>query len=566
MNLIWELHEEVEPEARKKLAGELRIPELIIRVLLNRGLNTAEKIRNFFQPDFNQLHNPFLMKDMERAVERTIEALVEKQRIFIYGDYDVDGITAVSLLYLFLRDMGGEVRYYIPDRQLEGYGISKVGIAEAINWQADLIISVDCGITSVDEVKMALEANIDVIVSDHHEPAEILPQAFAVLDPKRSECDYPFKELAGVGVAYKLAQGISTRWGLSAKSHEKYIDLVAIGSAADIVPLIDENRVLVKHGLAKVNETGGIGISSLIETAGLKESNISVGQIVFGLAPRINAVGRLGSAGLAVELLTTRDADKAHEIAEALEKENQRRKSIDNQTLEEARKKIAQDYHFGQDKAIVLSERKWHSGVIGIVASRIIEQYYRPTIMIAIEDGIGKGSARSIPGFDIFSALKGCSDLLMQYGGHKYAAGLTIEEAKISAFTERFKKIAYKLLKDEDLIPKIEIDAEITLDQITSEVTKYLDFFEPYGPKNQKPLFMARNLDVLNPRSVGSHAQHIRFRVRQNGVEIDTIGFNLSEKFGDVIMENPRIDMVFGIEKNAYNNRVQTQLQVKDLR
>jgi single-stranded-DNA-specific exonuclease len=529
-------------------------------------LNTAEKIRNFFQPDFNQLHNPFLMKDMERAVERTIEALVEKQRIFIYGDYDVDGITAVSLLYLFLRDMGGEVRYYIPDRQLEGYGISKVGIAEAINWQADLIISVDCGITSVDEVKMALEANIDVIVSDHHEPAEILPQAFAVLDPKRSECDYPFKELAGVGVAYKLAQGINTRWGLSAKSHEKYIDLVAIGSAADIVPLIDENRVLVKHGLAKVNETGGIGISSLIETAGLKESNISVGQIVFGLAPRINAVGRLGSAGLAVELLTTRDADKAHEIAEALEKENQRRKSIDNQTLEEARKKIAQDYHFGQDKAIVLSERKWHSGVIGIVASRIIEQYYRPTIMIAIEDGIGKGSARSIPGFDIFSALKGCSDLLMQYGGHKYAAGLTIEEAKISAFTERFKKIAYKLLKDEDLIPKIEIDAEITLDQISNEVTKYLDFFEPYGPKNQKPLFMARNLDVLNPRSVGSHAQHIRFRVRQNGVEIDTIGFNLSEKFGDVIMENPRIDMVFGIEKNAYNNRVQTQLQVKDLR
>lgn len=566
MNLRWELDEEVDQEAKQTIAGELQIPEIIVHILLRRGISTLDKIRGFFEPSLDQLHDPFLMKDMEKAVKRSIQAVMEKQRIFIYGDYDVDGITAVSMLYLFLKDMGGVVRYYIPDRQTEGYGISTVGVTEAAKWGANLIISVDCGITSIEEVKMSLEAGIDVIVSDHHEPGEILPPALAVLDPKRADCDYPFKELAGVGVAYKLAQGIADRLDLSADSHERYMELVAIGSAADIVPLISENRVFVRHGLEKLNRDGCIGINALIEIAGLKKTAIEVGQIVYGLAPRLNAVGRLGSAERAVELVTTKDAAEAHRIAMMLEEENRRRKTIDSRTLEEAKIKITEEVNLEDDKAIVLAEQNWHSGVIGIVASRIIEKYYRPTVMITIEDGIGKGSARSIPGFDIYSALRECSDLLLQFGGHKYAAGLTIEEDKIPTFANRFKQVAKDLIQDEELIPRIVLDAEITLDQITDEVVRFLGYYAPHGPKNQKPLFVSRNLDVIMPRLVGSHRQHLRFRVRQNGVEFDSIGFNLADKLERVENYRSPIDMVYTIERNEWMNRISTQLNIKDLR
>jgi single-stranded-DNA-specific exonuclease len=565
MDLKWELHEEVDEQTKKIISDQLRLPEIITQVLFNRGISTTQKIREFFNPSPEQLHNPFLMLDMERAVERTIDALRDKEKIFIYGDYDVDGITAVAMLYLFLKDMGAQVRYYIPDRQAEGYGISSVGIIEAQKWKADLIISVDCGITSVEEVESACQAGIDVIVSDHHEPGLILPPALAILDPKRNGCNYPFKELAGVGVAYKLAQGISERWGLPPETHEKYIDLVSLGSAADIVPLIDENRVLVKQGLEKLNETRSVGLSSLVVTSGLKDTLINVGHIVFVIAPRLNAVGRLGNARIAVELMTTRDAGEADKIALMLEEENRRRKSIDNQTLEEARLRIEKEYDATKDRAIVLAERNWHPGVIGIVASRIIEQYYRPTIMITIDEGVGKGSARSIPGFDIFNALKECSDLLLQFGGHKYAAGLTIDEDKIPIFMQRFKDVANTLIKDEDLIPKIEIDARISLDQISPEVVNWLEYFEPFGPKNQKPLFVSEKLNVLYPKLVGSHSQHVRFRVRQNNVEFDAIGFNIGEKYERLVHEPRTIDMVYGIVRNEYMNQNITQLQVKDI-
>ena len=566
MKIKWELYEEIDQETRDTINRELQIPDVITRVLLTRGLTTPNQIRDFFKPGLHQLHDPFLMRDMEKAVDRTIQALINKQRIFIYGDYDVDGITSVSMLYLFLKDMGGDIRYYIPNRQTEGYGISATGIQEAIDWGAGLIISVDCGITSTEEVKLAHNAGVDVIVSDHHEPGEILPDALAILDPKRNECDYPFKELAGVGVAYKLAQGISQKWGLDPGTHQKYIDLVAIGSAADIVPLIDENRVLVKQGLEKINSNGDIGLSSLIETAGLKGAHINVGHIIFVIAPRINAVGRLGNAGIAVELLTTRDSGEAHRIAQMLEEENRRRKSIDIHTLEEAKAKILLEYNPAEDKAIVLAEQNWHPGVIGIVASRIIEQYYRPTIMITIEDGVGKGSARSIPGFDIYSALKHCSDLLLQFGGHKYAAGLTIDESKIEEFSHKFKEAAKDLISDEDLVPKIEIAAEISLNEIRQEVEKYLEYFEPYGPKNPKPLFVSTNLEVVYPRLVGNQSQHLRFRVRQNGIEFDAIGFNMSEHYDRVTLDRRPIDLVYSIEKNEWMNRVNTQLLVRDLR
>ena len=565
MNFKWELYEEVDHEARKQINHDLQIPDIITRVLLTRGLKTPQQIRAFFRPSFDNLRDPMLMKDMEKAVDRTIEALINKERIFIYGDYDVDGITSVSMLYLFLKDMGGIVRYYIPDRQTEGYGISQLGIQEAVNWKANLIISVDCGVTSIDEVNFANESGLDVIISDHHEPGETLPNALAVLDPKRRECEFPFKELAGVGVAYKIAQGISEKWDLDSSSHDKYIDLVAIGSAADIVPLIDENRILVKHGLEKINTNCDIGLNALIEIAGLKDSKINVGHIIFVLAPRINAVGRLGSASVAVELLTTRDSTEAHRLAQNLEEENRRRKSIDNLTLKEAHLKITSEYDPENDKAIVLWEQAWHPGVIGIVASRIIEQYYRPTIMITIEDGVGKGSARSIPGFDIYSALKKCSHLLMQFGGHKYAAGLTIEEGNIEEFAKLFKDSASELISDEDLVRKIEISSEISLSEITKDVIRYLEYFEPYGPKNPKPLFVSRNVEVVYPRLVGNQHQHLRFKAKQDGYIFDVIGFNMSEKFDKVILDRQLVDIVYSVEKNEWMNRVTTQLLLKDI-
>ena len=562
----WELYEEVEKETRNIIVNELNIPDIIVKVLLQREINTVDQIRSFFNPSLDQLHDPFLMVGMHDAVTRTIDAILEKQRIFIYGDYDVDGITSVSMLYLFLKDMGGEVRYYIPDRQTEGYGISASGVEEAIRWNANLIISVDCGITSVDEVTMAADAGIDVIVSDHHEPGETIPPAFAVLDPKRDEDDYPFHELAGVGVAYKLIQGISDRMELDADCHRKYLELVAVGSAADIVPLVDENRIFVKQGLMKLNDSGSIGIKALIEIANVKKKSVEVGQIVFGLAPRLNAVGRLGSAERAVELLTTKDASEARRIAQTLEEENRRRKTIDSKTLEEAQKKIDNEVDLVNDKAIILAEKDWHPGVIGIVASRIIEKYYRPTIMITIEDGIGKGSARSIPGFDIHQALKECSGLMLQFGGHKYAAGLTIEEKNIPQLMDCFITIANATIKEEDLIPRIDVDAEITLDQITPQVVHYLDLFTPFGPKNPKPIFVSRNLDVISPRMVGNNNQHLRFRVRQNGSEFDAIAFNLANKFKLVSDYSTPVDIVYTIEQNEWMNRTSTQLNIKDLR
>jgi len=566
MKQKWELDDKVDQETKRKILNELDVPEIILQVLLRRGMNTAEEISAFFSPSLDQLHDPFLMLDMEKAVERTIDAILAKERIFIYGDYDVDGITSVSMLYLFLKDMGGDVRYYIPDRQTEGYGISKGGVEEAIAWGANLIISVDCGITSLEEVSIANAAGLDVIVSDHHEPGEQLPDALAILDPKRNDCTYPFSELAGVGVAYKLAQGISKKLNLEAESHERYIELVAIGSAADIVPLVDENRVFVKHGLKKLNDDGCIGLNALIESAKLKKNSIEVGHVVFGLAPRINAVGRLGSAARAVELLTTKDTSEAHRIAQTLEEENRRRKTIDSKTLEEAKQKILSEIDLENDKAIVLAEADWHPGVIGIVASRIIEKYYRPTVMITIEDGVGKGSARSIPGFDIYQALRECSDLLLQFGGHKYAAGLTVDEDKIPEFASCFKEIANKTIAEDDLVPHIALDAEITLDQITRDVVRYLEYFAPYGPKNPKPLFMTRNLEVIAPKLVGPYYQHLRFHVRQKETEFDVIAFNMADKYELVSDYQTPIDMVYTIEQNEWMNRVTTQLCAKDIR
>ncbi len=567
MQTKWEVDKSADPELIRSIASQLNLPEIVSRVLINRGINTPEAARLYFHGETADLYDPFLMKDMDAAVDRVVTALRKQEKIIIHGDYDVDGITAVSMLYLFLRDLGGQVSYYIPDRQQEGYGLSMNGIEESQRRGSSLIISVDCGITSISEVELAKKLGIDTIISDHHEPGPILPEAIAILDPKRNDCDYPFSELAGVGVAYKLAQGLLQKMNLDNPYLERYLDLVAIGSAADIVPLIDENRILVREGLERLNRDGNEGIKALFDTANFKQGTIRVSNIVFGLAPRINAVGRLGSAERAVRLLITRDYNRALNIAGILEKENRKRKEIDNKTLHEALEIISREYDADRDTVIVLARENWHPGVIGIVASRIVEKFYRPTIMITIEEGIGKGSARSIPGFDLFNAIRRCSDLLEQYGGHKYAAGLTIRADRIPEFKERFNQAASEVINPEDVIPKLNIDVEINLDEITPEVVRTLRDFAPFGPRNMKPNFASYNLDIVGvPRIVGSN--HLKFKVRQpssGGLVFDAIGFNLGHLLN--VAENSRgVDMVYNIEENEWMNQINLQLCAKDLR
>jgi len=561
----WELVESRPHEEIERLSRETGIPYTIARILINRGIETSEQVDRFFNPTIAHLHDPFLMRDMEKAVDRIVAALSNRERIAIYGDYDVDGITAASMLYLFLKDLGGDVLPYIPDRQSEGYGISETGILELQRSGAGLIVSVDCGITSIGEAQIATSLGIDLIITDHHEPGDTLPAGLAVCDPKREGCGYPFKELSGVGVAYKIAQGIIQRLNLEAEYTDKYLDLVALGSAADIVPLVDENRVFVKLGLEKINNMPEVGLASLIETASIKAGKIEVGDIVFGIAPRINAVGRLGSALRAVKLLTTRDRTSSREIAGVLEDENRRRKDIDNATLEEAVAEIEATFDPFEARSIVLSREGWHPGVIGIVASRLIERYYRPTVMITIENGQGKGSARAIAKFDIYQALKACSDLLLQFGGHKYAAGLTIAAENIPAFRERFEHVCREIIPEEDLVPKIKIESEISLDEITPEVVASLKRFAPFGPKNNRPNFFSRGLEVLDmPRIVG--ANHLKFRAGQGGASFEAIGFNLGQRLGRLLNGNKTIEMVYAVEENEYNNRKTVQLRIKDLR
>ncbi|MBU1637696.1 single-stranded-DNA-specific exonuclease RecJ, partial [bacterium] len=450
----WEMVESRPHEEIEALAKTANVPYTIARILMNRGIDTAEAVRKFFEPSPTDLYDPYLMADMELAVDRIIEALHRRERVAVYGDYDVDGITSVSMLYLFLKDLGGDVISYIPDRQAEGYGLSCAGIDAILEQGAQLIVTVDCGITSVDESKYAVSKGLELIITDHHEPGEAIPNASAVLDPKRSDCGYPYKELAGVGVAYKMAMAIARKLGLDEDYCEKYIDLVALGTSADIVPLTDENRVFVKQGLDKLNTSPEVGMAALVESASIRNGRIDVGQIVFNIAPRINAVGRLGSALRAVQLLTTRDKTSSREIAKILEEENRRRKEIDNTTLVDAITEVRETMNPSDRYSIVLAREGWHPGVIGIVASRLIERYYRPTVMITIENGLGKGSARSIANVDIYSALKECSDLLEQFGGHKYAAGLTIPAENIPQFRQRFEEACERMIKDDDLIRK----------------------------------------------------------------------------------------------------------------
>ncbi|MCB2200037.1 single-stranded-DNA-specific exonuclease RecJ [bacterium] len=565
MEKRWELAEDVDHQTLNTLCEELDVQPVVGQLLIQRGFANPTDAKAFFAPERSSLHDPFLFKDMRVAVDRLIEALQERQSIFIFGDYDVDGITSASLLYLFFRDLGGEVRYYIPNRQNEGYGLSVEGIETAAKEGAQLIVTVDCGITSIAEIQRANELGVDAVISDHHQPGDGIPDALAVINPKIPGSNYPFKELAGVGVAYKLAQGVARTLELADDYLDRYLDLVAVGTAADIVPLVDENRIFVRMGLDKLNQDPLVGIRALCETAHLRHGRIEVGQIIYGLAPRINAVGRLGSADRAVDLMITGNVQRARELSAELESENRKRRSIDTATLDEAIDEVESTYNPSEDFAIVLSREAWHGGVIGIVASRLIERYYRPTVMITVEDGIGKGSARSIAGFDIYQALSECSDLLEQFGGHTYAAGLTLEAKNIPEFRRRLNEVARSMLSAEDLIPKLHIDANIQLDEVDNKLLQDLKRFAPFGPNNPVPSFVSEDVQLSGyPRIVGTN--HLKFKVRSSQKVIDCIGFNLGDRLDRLDPNRPSNQIVYTIEENEWAGSVYLQLHIQDVK
>ncbi len=566
MEYKWVQDCDYDEEIVHDIAKELAVPPIMARILLNRHIDSFDKAYSFFRPDLENLHDPYLMKDMDKAVERLHQALLSGENILVYGDYDVDGVSSAALVYLVLsRMVGPKVSYYIPDRITEGYGLSDKGIREAAESSVSLIVTVDCGVTAIQEIQLAKELGMDTVVCDHHQPSEHLPPAVAILDPKLPDSNYPFDELAGVGVAFKLLQGLYSKLDLPEAELDEYLDLVAIGSCADIVPLIDENRILVRHGLDKINCNPRYGVRALLESSGLSNKEITAGLIVFVLAPRINAVGRLGDARRAVQLFSSQTLQQARALARELEKENRARRDIDELTFKEAQEIVETKLNPLDDKAFVLYKEDWHPGVIGIVASRIVEKFYRPTIMITVMDGVGKGSARSIANFNIYQAIKDCSHLLTGFGGHKYAAGLTIEEAKIPEFVESFKKAAMEYIGPEDLIPSIKIDGEIELAEFTPRFIRLLKLLGPFGPMNMRPIFMSRNLKILGePNIVGQN--HLKLKLEQDGAVLDAIGFNMGEYIDRIEKNNGVIDCVYIVEENRWNGKTQIQLRLKDIR
>lgn len=566
MEKRWNIKEIEDGFAVETLADSLNIYEVLARLLVERGIKSYNDAKKFFRPSLDSLYDPFLMNGMETATYRLIQALTENQLITIYGDYDVDGTCATAILYLFLKELDANVDFYIPKRLLEGYGISKQGIDQVKSKGTSLLISVDCGITAIEETEYANQLGMDVIICDHHQPKEELPNALAVLDPLKSECSYPFKYLSGAGIAFKLAQGLAERIG-KREAPLAYLDLAALAGAADIVSLTDENRVIVSEGLRLINETPRPAIAALIEASHLHPGNLTSGQIVFTLAPRINAVGRMGDAERAVELLVTKDKTEAMQLAAVLENENYERRKIDVDTFDEAMQLVENSLDLDNEMAIILHQEEWHPGVIGIVASRLVEKYYRPTIMLTTIDGVAKGSARSISNFDIYEALQKCEDSLIHFGGHKAAAGLAIEIEKLNEFKERFNEVVRASIKEIDLMPELTINSELRFSEITPKFLRILDLFAPFGPGNMRPVFLSKNVTVANtPRIVGN--DHLLCSFKQNGTNkiFDCIGFNMKDYYDTLVNSEGDLNIVYSIDKTVRDERTFPQFRLKDIK
>ena len=560
----WTIKPKPTQEYIDHLTKELGVDDLVAQLLLQRGITNYEQAKAFFRPELNHLHDPFLMKDMHKAVERIEQAIANDENIMVYGDYDVDGTTSVALMSSYLMETYPNVATYIPDRYSEGYGISFQGIDFAADNDISLMIALDCGIKAIGQIKYAKEKGIDVIVCDHHRPGEILPDAVAILDPKQKDCEYPYKELCGCGVGFKLIQALSSKQGKTIDDLILYLDLVATAIAADIVPITGENRALAYYGLMVINENPRTGIKALIDQT--KKRELTITDVVFIVAPRINAAGRMKHGQHAVTLLTEIDFEKAKRYASEIELFNTERRSLDKEITEAALVQIQENQEEDRFTSVVYNEN-WHKGVIGIVASRLTETYYRPTLVFTKSGDKLAASARSVKGFDIYNALEGCSDCLEQFGGHMYAAGLTLLEEQYEAFKNQFEKVVSESIDPELLKPEISVDAKMEMNQITPKLMRILKQFAPFGPGNMTPIFMAEGLkDTGYARGVGEGEKHLKCSLYQTGSNpIGGIGFNLGNKLERVKSIKP-FDAVFSLDENEWNGTVSLQLKLRDIR
>lgn len=597
MQKKWILKEQAEAGKIDELAESANISKPLANLLLQRGINDSESARKFFRPDLQQLYDPFLMKDMDKAVARLEQAIVERENVLIYGDYDVDGTTAVAMMYVFLKSKCRNVFYYVPDRYTEGYGISYKGIDYAEEMGCKLIIALDCGIKALPKVDYAAEKGIEFIICDHHEPGEELPKAAAVLDPKRTDCNYPFNELSGCGVGFKLIQAYASRNKIPFYQIKPFLDLVVVSIASDIVPIIDENRILAYYGLKQLNTNPRVGLRAVMKKSGItpppqrnKDDRqfdvpttpcevtqpadepefrpVKIGDIVFKIGPRINAAGRMDLGRYSVDLLVERNEAKAEEMACKIETDNTDRKTHDQNITNEALAVIDSCDELKNRRSTVLYNPEWHKGVIGIVASRLIDFYYRPTVICTKSNGLITGSARSIPDFNLYEAIEKCQSLLESFGGHTYAAGLTLKEENLEAFVEKFESVVDSMITDDIMVPRIDVDEALTLSDITPKFFKCLEMFEPFGPGNMAPVFVCRGLtDSGQSQLVGQMREHLKLTVVDESVNrpMSAIAFKQSEHF-DAIHRGEKFDICFSLEMNTFRGKETLQLKVQDIK
>ena len=577
----WVVKPQGNPEAVAAMAAATGISPVLANLLVQRGIDTLEKAKKFFNPQLSDLHDPFLMKDMDKAVERVERAVRNREKIMVYGDYDVDGTTAVALVYKFLRQIGHkDLLFYIPDRYTEGYGISTKGIDHAARKGATLIIALDCGIKAIEKVDYAKRKGVDFIICDHHLPAEEIPRAVAVLDPKRADCSYPFDELSGCGVGFKLVQAYCQKNGIPFQQIEPLLDLLAVSIASDIVPLVDENRILAHYGLLRLNASPSKGLLSIIKICGLDRHNITIDDIVFKIGPRINAAGRMRmdendentapSGGYAaVNLLIEGNESLAEEFGSVIDGFNQDRKCIDRSVTQEAHDFIEAHAELKAAKSTVIYNPRWMKGIVGIVASRLIETYYRPTVVLTMSNGFVTGSARSVPGFDLYQAIESCSDLLENFGGHMYAAGLTMRPERVEEFTRRFNAYVEENIDPITLQPQVEIDSELFFSNITPAFRRDLNRFQPFGPGNPAPVFVTRGVvSHGETKLVGADCEHLRMDLMQRqkpNTTIQTIAFQQPTHYEWIRAGHP-IDVCYQIVENHYRGSVSVQLRIKDIK
>lgn len=563
LNYRWNFKEKPDESTVKNLKESLKIPLSLAKVLISRGVNSDIEAKRFFEPSLEDIHDPFLMTGMDAAVDRIVRAIKNKELIWIHGDYDVDGTASTSMILQFIREVGGKAEYYIPDRFHEGYGLSIKSVDTAISRGASLLITVDVGITSYEPLVHAKKIGLDAIICDHHEPGDEIPPALAILDPLKPNDPYPFKYLAASGVVFKLIQALSESMNIREKAYE-YLDYVAIASAADMVPLIGENRILSRFGLKLLNDNPRPGFKGLIYCTQLKPGSINSSSIVYSLAPLINAAGRLGDAKRSVEMMTQKDEIAAFQIAQQLEQENRRRRAFDEATFEEAiplAKRLLEDK---TRRSLVIHKPHWHAGVIGIVASRLVDKFHVPTVLLTSIDGMAKGSARSISTFDIHSALKKTGHMLIEYGGHKHAAGLSLDEKKVPEFRKDFDQIAKQKIKMDMLKPEINVDAELKLNELSPAFLKTLRRFAPFGFENYKPVFYSKNVTSANGIKVLVN-KHLKFRAYQSHFVIDAIGYNLAHK-AHICSSGKPFEIVYNLEEVNFNGSPTIQLRIKDIR